>query len=100
MPNAFLDETRTIRVDVLHPLCKQLRLTPTLYAVLDRAKPTHMSWPQFFAFAACHFAIAEPTIRGDLDTVYWRAGRLTGRIPDEGRGDGRGPCQSPCRERR
>ncbi len=89
--NAFLDETRTERLDIGLPFLRQLRLSPTLENLLAEEKPANQSWGDYFLTAAVNQALSARNVRGD-----WRGSnrlivRLVGSLsgdPDNRRNGG------------
>jgi len=82
MSNAFLDETRTERIDLGLPICKQLRASPTVFEVLAEEKPATMSWGDFATISMISFALMGRNLRGDFRGAYCQAVRIFGTFPD------------------
>jgi hypothetical protein len=77
--NAFLDETRSERLDLALPFMRQLRVSPTLAEVLAAEKPATQTWGDFALAAMVEKAVTARMVRGDLCGVTCLVVRLTGR---------------------
>ena len=90
----LLNESRTIRIDAELPDGpKQLRLQPTLWALLNKAKPTDESWATFLIKNTLRWYLIAPSMSLDVEGVHWRSGRIAGHITDKPighNGNGRG----------
>lgn len=87
MSTCLLNESRTIRIDVETPDGpRQIRLQPTLWQLLSRAKPTDESWATFLIKNSLRMFLISPTMTLDLETVHWRSGRLAGYLDDKATG--------------
>jgi hypothetical protein len=83
MSNAFLDETRSERLDLGLPMMKQLRASPTLTAVLMDEKPATQTWGDFALAAMVEKSVHARMVRGDLRGVIRLLVRLIGQPSDE-----------------
>lgn len=92
--NALLDEKRTARLEIGLPWMKQLRVSPTVEAVLLEEKPASVTWGDFAILAMVLFCFIARIVRGDVRGVIRLGVRLAGSTPDAGQVDptpGRSP---------
>jgi hypothetical protein len=80
--NAFLDETRTERIDLGLPFLKQIRVSPTISALLMEEKPANQTWGDFFLTAAVNHIFHARNMRGDWRGCNRLMVRLLGPEPD------------------
>lgn len=88
--NAFLDETRTERLDVSLPFAKQLRLSPSIMEVLSEHKPPTQSWGDFCLESMVLRILTDTIMRRDCRgcnrlVVRLFGGNLTGVGSPDGR---------------
>lgn len=81
--NALLDETRTERLDLGMSFLPQLRVSPTVRAMLLEAKPANQSWADFATEAMVVRALLTNTIGLSLHNLNRQVVRLIGPSSDE-----------------
>ena len=82
MPNALLAETRTKRIDLALPILPQLRISPTVYEILDEAKSDAQSWPDFALESMLIRALLPHTLGLRLRDLNRQIVRIVGPEPD------------------
>lgn len=101
--NALLDETRSERLDLGLSFMRQLRVSPTVAALLAEEKPAAMSWGDFATLGMIHLIMSWRSSRGDVRGVIRQGVSLVGGAPDGttgaltavGLADGRQPPSKP-----
>ena len=87
MSTCLLNESRTIRIDVETPDGpRQIRLQPSLWELLRRAKPVDESWAIFLIRNSLRMYLITPSVSLDVEGVHWRSGRLAGYLDDKATG--------------
>lgn len=91
--NTFLDETRSVRVDAGLACARQLRMSPTVFALLSAEKPATQPWGDFLIEAAIFRIITARNMRGDYRGGHTLSvgifGGLSGGPDDRQNGGGR-----------
>ena len=82
MSNAFLDESRSERIDLGLPFLKQIRASPTIVKVLSEEKPANQSWGDFFLSATINHVLNKKNVLGDWRACHRLLGRMIGPEPD------------------
>ena len=81
--NALLDETRSTRIEFDLPWLRELKVAPTVKAILLEEKPSNMGWGDFAIFAMLTFVLIARIVRFDIRGVIGLGVRLVGARPDD-----------------
>jgi len=81
--NVLLDETKTDRIEFGLDLIRELKVQPTVKAILLEDKPNNMGWGDFAIFTMLTFCFMARIMRFDVRGVIRLGVRLVGAIPDD-----------------
>jgi hypothetical protein len=82
VPNLFLDQTRSKRIDLGWPGLDQVRVGPDLFDVLQDVKPPTMTWPTFLGVSGVLFGCIALMMRADVEGAQRLLRRIAGE-PDD-----------------
>jgi hypothetical protein len=83
--NVLTDETKSDRIEFGLAQLRELKVSPTVKALLLEEKPANMGWGEFAVFAMLTYAFIARIIRFDIGGVIRLGVRLIGARPDESR---------------
>lgn len=81
--NALLDETKGDRIEFGLSFLRELKVQPTVKAILLEEKPSNMGWGDFAIFSMLGFVFIARIMRFDVRGVIRLGVRLVGVIPDD-----------------
>jgi hypothetical protein len=82
MPNLFLEQSRSKRIDLGWPELDQVRVGPDLFQILSDVKPPTMTWATFLGLAGVLFGAMTLILRADVDAAQRLLRRVAGPAPD------------------
>ena len=80
--NVLLDQTKTARIEFGLPFLREVKVQPTVHAILLEEKPSNLGWGDFAIFTMLAFVFIARIMRFDVRGVIRLGVRLVGAIPD------------------